>query len=184
MKNIRVAQRYASAFLQVAQQDKTVDSVARDLALIGETLRGSRELRLLVRSPVVSGPKKVAVFRVLFGTRVGKDTLAFVELLIEKHRETLLPEVIAEYKSLCDALLGIITVGVTSAVAVDREQQARLQSELERYTGKKVRLQLQLDASVKGGLVIRIGDTVRDASLKRQLDLLKERFVSGGPLSN
>jgi F-type H+-transporting ATPase subunit delta len=73
---------------------------------------------------------------------------------------------------------------VTSAIEFTPSQRKDLADELERYTRKKVRVRIAVDKAIKGGLVVRIGDTVLDASVRRQLEILRERFLSGGPLTN
>ena len=72
-----------------------------------------------------------------------------------------------------------MNVDVTTAVELTAQQQKVLQTELEQRTGKSVRLRIVTDASIRGGLVVRIGDTVLDASLTHQLERLRERFVRG-----
>ncbi len=73
---------------------------------------------------------------------------------------------------------------MTSAIEFTPSQRKDLADELERYTRKKVRVRIAVDKAIKGGLVVRIGDTVLDASVRRQLEILRERFLSGGPLTN
>ena len=80
--------------------------------------------------------------------------------------------------------MGIVSIDVTSAVEFTPSQEKDLNNELERYTKKKVRVRLTVDRAIKAGLVVRIGDTVLDASMRRQLELLKARFLEGGPSTN
>lgn len=177
MKNARAARRYAMALLGDAEQKNVVDAVAGDLERLGRLIHGSRELRSLIASPLVSIEKKSRVLSVLLGTGVSKETVAFLHMLVEKHREPLLPEIGEQFAALRDEKLGIVTVDVAAAVEFASSQERTLHDRLERYTQKKVRLRFTLDKSIKGGLVIRIGDTVLDASITHQLDLLRERLV-------
>jgi F-type H+-transporting ATPase subunit delta len=176
MKNTRVARRYAAALLGSAGTDKKVDAAAKDLALVGETLAASRELRLLIASPVVRPGKKAEVFRALFGSKIGKETQGFIELLLEKRREGNLPEIIEAFGTLWDERKGIVNVHVTSATDLSSAQEKSLQKELARATGKEIRLKTSVDTAIKAGLVVRVGDTVLDASLRRQLEILRARF--------
>jgi F-type H+-transporting ATPase subunit delta len=184
MKNTRVARRYAQALMLSADSAMSmIDAIAGDLELIKRTLDGSRELRLLLASPVVKSDKKRAVLRELFRSRIGAVTMTFVELLTEKQREGMLSEVIEQFGALRDAKYGIVNVDVASAVEISEQQERSLSAKLEAYTKKKVRLRFALDASLKGGMVVRIGDTVLDASVKRQLEVIRERFVEGHALN-
>jgi F-type H+-transporting ATPase subunit delta len=183
MKNTRVARRYAHALISSSTSDTSVDTLSRDLDLIGGTLAASRELRLLVASPVVKPEKKGAIFAALFGKSIGKETQAFLDLLIEKQREEHLPAIITEFNALCDLRRGIVNVHVVSAADLPSAQKQSLQKELGRITGKHVRLSTAVDAALRGGLVVRVGDTVLDASIRRQLEILRERFLAGGTVT-
>ncbi len=183
MKNTRVARRYAQALMMTTDSTATIDTIAADLELIRNTLQTSRGLRRLVASPIVSGERKRNVFRELFGTRVSRTTLSFLELLTEKQRETILPEIIEQYLALRDERYGIVNVDVAAAIEVTPQQEQRLVEQLERYTRKKVRLRFTVDKALQGGLRVKIGDTVLDASIKHQLALLRERLAHG-QLSN
>jgi len=75
MKNVRVARRYAMALMTAATEQKNIDGTAGDLDMLGNLLRGSREFRLLIASPIVSPAKKKAVFKELLEKRIGGETL-------------------------------------------------------------------------------------------------------------
>ncbi len=177
MKNPRVARRYANALMSVAEEQKSVDSVAADAALIGKILASSRELRLLLASPVISDVKKASVMKALFGGKINVVSSKFIDLLIRKHREGILQEVIDQYLTLRDELRGIMTVDVTSVTPLDRSQEESLARQLGKRTGKTVKLHMKEDAAIRGGLIVKIGDTVLDASVRRQLERLRDRFA-------
>ncbi len=179
MTKSRAARRYAMALMDVAAERHTVDAVAGDLETVEQTIRGSRELQLLIASPVVTPGKKKSVFHALFAERVGKDVLTFLDLLFVKHRENLLPAIVQQYASLRDERAGVVNVDVTTAAELAVPQQERLRAVLERYTGKTVRIRAAIDRSLKGGVRVQIGDTVLDASVRRQLELLRNAFLEG-----
>ncbi len=179
MKNSRVARRYAAALMAAAEKEKTAEAITRDLHMVAATLQQSRDLRLLVASPIVQSPKKAGVFKALFASRVNPHTLAFMELLILKQREGFLEDAIEQYLQLRDIQLGIVNVDVVSAVGFTKPQEDALRGQLERFTGKKVRLRFSLNPGIKGGIIVRVGDTVLDASVTRQLEILGERFARG-----
>lgn len=184
MKNTRVARRYAQALMMATGSTMdAIDAIAGDLETLRQTLEGSRELRLLLVSPVVKSDKKIAVLREVFSQRVGKVTMGFVEMLTEKQREAILPEVIEQYNALRDEAYGIVNVDVASAVELSDQQEKSLTAKLEAFTKKKVRLRYTLDTSLRGGMLVRVGDTVLDSSVRRQLELLRERFVDGHALN-
>jgi F-type H+-transporting ATPase subunit delta len=184
MKNLRVARRYAAALMAAAESSRSIDETAKDLRTAAEMLQVSRDLRLMMASPVVPPAKKTAVVHALLAARVSAETMSFFDLLIHKKRERHLGEIIEEFEALRDEKYGIVNVDVTSAIEFTPSQRKDLADELERYTRKKVRVRIAVDKAIKGGLVVRIGDTVLDASVRRQLEILRERFLSGGPLTN
>ncbi len=179
MTHSRAARRYAAALMGAAEEIKVAEAVAQDLQMVGATLRDSRELRLLVSSPIVPASKKAGAFKALFASRVSPQTMVFINLLIAKQREGILAETIEQYMKLRDIQMGIVNITVASAVELTGKQEEALRGQLERLTGKKVRLHLALTPEIKGGLVVRVGDTVLDASVKRQLEMLGERFARG-----
>jgi len=179
MTHSRAARRYAAALMGAAEEIKVADAVTQDLLMVGATLRDSRELRLLVSSPIVPASKKAGAFKALFASRVSPQTMVFINLLIAKQREGILAETIEEYMKLRDIQMGVVNISVASAVDLTRKQEDALRGQLERLTGKKVRLHVALTPEIKGGLVVRVGDTVLDASIKRQLEILGERFARG-----
>ncbi len=179
MRNTRVARRYALALMTAAEGQQTVESVTVDVAFIGSLTRTSRDLRMLLASPVVSVARKRSVLQALLKGRVQPMTQSFVELLITKQREGLLPDIVAQFDELRDERLGIVNVHVTTAVDLPPEQHKALLLALEQYSQKKVRVRIDVDPAVKGGLRIRIGDTVLDATVTHTLERLHQRFLQG-----
>ncbi|SRR5690606_9951427 len=168
-----VARRYALALYQEAQAQNAVDRTDEDVAALAEALDASRELTALFESPVVPREKKEAVIRRLFDGKLADLTLRFVRLLVEKEREDLLPAVVRAYGALRDERLGIVEAHVRTARALGAEEEKQLERALEARTGKQVRLKVDVEPSLIGGLVVRIGDRVYDRSVQHQLDLLR-----------
>jgi F-type H+-transporting ATPase subunit delta len=122
--------------------------------------------------------------RDLFGKRVDRLTMAFLDLLVSKQREALIPEIVEQFLALRDEMMGIVNADVTSAVELTKPQQKAVARTLEQQTGKQVRTSFAVSSGIRGGLVVRIGDTVFDGSLAHQLKILRERFAQGGPHAN
>ena len=165
--------------MQTAAHQRNIDGIAKDLNLVGTLLRESREFRLFIASPVISAAKKRAVFDAVLEPRVGKETLRFIHLLISKSREGILPDVIVEFRELQDELAGIRNVEVRTVLDLNYAQEKELRSRLEQMIGKKVRLHPVIDKTLKGGLVVRVGDTVFDASVSHQLERMRALFAEG-----
>lgn len=177
MSNLRVARRYAEALMESATDPHQLDRLASDLAFVQEAIKQSRELATFLKSPVISKDKKKAIFAELFRSRVSDATLSFLNLLTAKGREDVLADVIAEFFRMREEKLGIVTVEVRAATELTQEQHQDIQRRFEGFTQKKVRISFSLDKQLRGGFVARVGDTVFDGSVQRQLELLRERFA-------
>lgn len=179
MLNVRVARRYAQAIVELAEQHHTVDLFANDLAVVRGAIKGSPELRLFLKSPIIGKLRKIEVLKLLFGGKVGETVFQFIELLAEKGREDILLDIIDQFFAIRDERQGILNADVRTAVDFSNEQASNLQSTLESYSKKKVHIRFSIDKELRGGFVARIGDTMFDGSIKRQLELLRKRFVEG-----
>lgn len=179
MTNATVARRYAQALYEEAVRTDAVEGTDADVALIAETLDGSRELVRLFESPVVSQAKKDAVVAALFEERLRPLTLRFLRLLIEKGREDLFPEVVRAYRALRDEQQGIVEAHARTALPLSSDEERALTAALETMTGATVRLRVTRDPELLGGLIVRVGDTVYDGSVRHQLASLRERMEHG-----
>jgi F-type H+-transporting ATPase subunit delta len=182
--SLSVARRYARALYEDAAQKESVDRVDEDVAMIQESLDGSPDLKRLFSDPIVSGEKKTAVVEALFAERVHASTLSFLKLLIEKGRETIFTDIVASYQELRDVQLGIVEAYVRSALPMSTAEEKKIIAGLETMTGKKIRLRTEIDRQLLGGLVIRLGDTVYDGSVRHQLTTLHDQLEMSRISSN
>jgi len=179
MTHNRAATRYAAALLGVAVERNELDAVAKDVDVLVQTIAGSPDFATFLRSPVISKEKKKKALREVLAGRTGETVAAFCLLLASKAREMLLPQILREFLKLRDERLGIMNVTARSAAEFSPEQKARLGERIGAATGKKVRLNVERDPSLIGGFTVQYEDTVWDASVSRQLELLGKRLVSG-----
>jgi F-type H+-transporting ATPase subunit delta len=149
------------------------------MELLGDLLGASRDLRLFFQSPVITIEKKRAVVNELFAKKLQKLTLDFLSMLVVKRREETLHDIVKQFMALRDEDLGIISVEIRTVVPCTGGQEKSLVKKIEEYSGKKVRATYSLDKAIQGGFIARAGDTVIDGSIRRQFELLRERFVMG-----
>lgn len=183
MSTSRVARRYAEALLGAAVEARTDERIAADLDAIDATLRHSRELVAVLKSPVIKRELKQSALKAIFGGTADPLTMAFLEFLAEKGREAALADVIVAFRRLRDERLGIMTVDVEAATDLTPDQQTALRQRLESLTRKNIRFAIRIDRSLKGGFRARVGDTVYDGTLRRQLEILRRRFAEGGSIN-
>jgi F-type H+-transporting ATPase subunit delta len=179
MRESRAAHRYALALLEVAEEQKKLDDVRKDFEFIQSLMKDSREFVLFLRSPVITTMKKKHTLSEILKGRVSELVFTFVMLLATRGREGVLPEIIQQFNRLRDERLGILNVTTWSAAKFNDAQQQQLVRQLEEVTKKKVHITYELDASLKGGFLVQHEDTVWDASVRHQLEVLKKRFIEG-----
>ena len=184
MSEYKVSKRYATSLLESAVEKKKLDSVSLDMELVSSTLEANRQLMLALANPVVRPSIKLKVLEEVFKSRVNSETMQFLKFLVEKNREDLLDHIAKIFLELRDEQLGIVNVEVSTAMDFTEDQVNLFKNNLEKFLGKKVRLSFKIDPDVIGGFVAKVDDTVFDASLKHQLELLKRQFLKGGASLN
>ena len=170
-----MAGRYALALFELARDGDVLDAVAADLASFATMLDESADLRRLIRSPVLSREdqgKALAALAARAG--FGELTTKFLGLVAEHRRLFALPEVIEAYRAMLAEHKGEVAAELVSAVPLQEEQVATLEKQLSGAVGKQVMLAARVDPGLLGGLVVRVGSRMLDASLRtklRQLEL-------------
>jgi F-type H+-transporting ATPase subunit delta len=176
MSQRTVTRRYATALYQEADASGVLEAIDEDVLMLRNSIESNRELSRFFGSPVIPQEKKDTILQELLRDRVAPLILQFLRLLVEKDRETLTKEILDEYQSLRDEQRGIVDARVTVAQALTDEDREVLLEALEERTGKDVRLHIEEDPDLIGGLVVRIGDRVFDGSVRSQLNALHDRF--------
>ena len=179
MSEILVARRYANALYEQANAIGAVEEVDEDVAALLESLAGSRALVNFFRSPIISREKKSVTVKSLFEGRLGETTLRFLDLLVGKRREAILRAILSAYGDLRDDQLGIAGALARSAHPLSDVDRENVRESLARLTGRKIRLKTEADGYLIGGLIVRIGDTVYDGSVRHKLNHLRDQFALG-----
>lgn len=180
MTETKISSRYSSSFLEIAIEKNFLEKASSDMELILNAFEKSRELKLVVESPVIKSEKKESILMEIFSGKVDPETLNFIKFIVLKGREALLPSIAVRFLELKDEHLGIIRASVTSAFELTNEQKNQLKDKFESALGKKVLLSYQIDKNILGGFIAKVGDTIYDASVMHQLDQLKNHFIKVG----
>ena len=180
MRLSTLARRYAGALFEIARQSDVIDQVESDLGMIGYSLQTMPKLVETLRHPLIPPVRKKAIVAEIFRDHVQDVTLRFVELVIDKRREEILPDVEPEYVRLANDYRGILPVAITSAVPLTKDEMRLLKGRLDELTGKNTDLELSEDPDLIGGLTICIGDTVIDGSVRGYLAVLREQMLGNG----
>jgi len=176
MTSPAVVSRYARALVDVVLDPKSqVDpsQIAAQLRAFAAMLAASAELRHALASPAVAtGRKRTVIGRIADRLEISRIARNFLFVLNSHRRMDALEAVVETFEVLLDERLGFTRANVTSAQELNSSQRATLEAELNKLTGKRVRLRFATDARLIGGLVARIGSTVYDGSLKGRLESL------------
>jgi F-type H+-transporting ATPase subunit delta len=176
-----LGRRYAKALLELAREQGELDPVLRDVGSLAAAWKTSRDLREIVRNPVVPRPAlKAAVDAVMDKLGCSKLVRNTVDLLADKGRLAHLEEVLHALEELAEAEKGRVRVEVISARPLNDAYYARLIEKLKRVTDREVVLVKKQDPSLIGGVVTRIGDQVFDGSLSNRLNELRETLLANG----
>jgi F-type H+-transporting ATPase subunit delta len=177
-----MAGRYASALFSLARDEQATDEVAAALASFDDLVAQSSDLARLVRSPVFSAEAQTRALAALLDKGgIGGLAANFIKLTAKKRRLFAIREMIADYHKLNDAYRGVVRAEATSAAALSTEHVAALKQALTGVTGgKSVEVSLNVDPSIIGGLVVRLGSRMVDGSLKTKLNAIRTRMKEVG----
>jgi F-type H+-transporting ATPase subunit delta len=173
-KQTDVGARYAQALFDLALETKALGAVEGDLAALQTACDESAELRRFLRSPVFSAEDKGKVLTAIaHKAKFNTTTLKFIGVLAANRRADALPAVIAGFERLAAAHRGVVAAEVTSAVRLSVAQARDLKAALAEALGKEPQITARVDPSILGGLKVKVGSRLFDASLRSKLDSLK-----------
>ena len=172
-----VVRRYATTLLEAADETGATAAVQGDVERLLETVRQSGELAEFLANPLTASQAQANVLRELFSGKVEVLTLNFLRLMAVRGRASIIGAALDSFLDQVAEREGIISAEVRSAVALSEEQCQRLRERLEHRSGRTVRLDVQVDASLRGGAIVRVGDTVFDGSVNTYLERLQARLA-------
>ena len=177
-----VSRRYAAALFSLGKEAgmAELERYGASLSALGEAVEKTPKLAEAFRNPVLSSEeKKKVVLSLLDVAGGGAVEKRFCALLADKDRLNLLPAIAADFGVMLDEASGISRGVVTTAVELDDEHMNKIKNKLESQTGRKLVLEYVIDPAIIGGIILRVGDSVYDASLRAQLDNLRESIKRG-----
>ena len=175
MKQTILAKRYAKAIFTVGQEQEKYEEYDEVLQGLADLYTTHPEVVDALTNPLYPMDVKENVMKGIVGS-MKVDTIMgnFLNLLVQKKRAEILPEIAAAYKTMVDEAKNISHGNVISAIELSDELKANVQTILEKLTGKKVELTTSVDQSIIGGIIAQVGDLVLDGSIKTQLAGLKD----------
>jgi F-type H+-transporting ATPase subunit delta len=176
-----VSGRYATALFELARDEKSIDAVKADLEKFEAMLADSTDLKRLVRSPVFSaGEQSRALAAVLDKAGISGVAAKFLKVLTANRRLFAVTDVIRAFRALVARFKGEATADVTVAEKLSDKNLDALKTALKSVTGKDVALNVNVDPSIIGGLVVKLGSRMVDSSLRTKLNSIKHAMKEAG----
>jgi F-type H+-transporting ATPase subunit delta len=179
MRDSTIARNYAETLLALASKAQDLRGWGKMLTDVSTAMEENPSLRLFLESPKVSAEKKSEVIGKAFSDRMPRLMLRFLQSVVMHRRQMLIPEIAREYMDLVDEKEGRIHARVTVSREADAETQGMIAAQLSRMFAKDVIPHYTVDPSIMGGVIVNIGDTVLDGSVRKRLSSLRRRMLSG-----
>jgi F-type H+-transporting ATPase subunit delta len=171
-----IATVYARSLFEVAKEQGKLDDVRDQVGAFADALSETRELQVFFFSPYFStAEKEDGLDKVVSGA--DPVVMNFLKLLIEKHRMPVLFRVRATYDAMWEDENKLLPVSITSAVELDEGTVKELGDRIAEQTGRKVELSSQVEPDILGGIVVQVGNSVLDASVRNRLEQLRKQVV-------
>lgn len=180
MREPTIAKNYAETLLELAQKaGGDLRGWGDMLDTVANAMESDRRLRVFLESPRVSAQQKNEVIQKAYGAVLPRNYVRFLQALVKHRRQMLIPTIAHEYHDLVDHVEGRVHASVTVARDADEADRQLVRSQLSRALGKDVVPHFHVNPSILGGVVVRVGDTVLDGSVRRRLATLKHRMLAG-----
>jgi F-type H+-transporting ATPase subunit delta len=171
-----LARIYGTSLFDVARKEGKLDVVREQLGQFADAVAADRTFQVFLFSPYFSTEeKKNGLERALTGT--DPVLMRFLELLVEKHRMPVLFRIREEYNSLCEQAEQRLAVEITSAVELDERTADGVAEQIGKHTGRHIELRRRVDPEIIGGLIVRVGNSILDASIRTRLESLRREVA-------
>ena len=178
MRDTTIAKNYAEALLELARRADDPVGWGKLMRDVANGVLQDVTVQHFLESPKISEAQKNEVFFQALGDRVPRHFLRFLQTLVRKRRQMLIPTISTEYDKLLDIHEGRVHANVTVARETNAEDESRIAEQLSRVIGKTVVPHLNVNPAILGGVVVKIGDTVMDGSVRRRLGKLRNQILA------
>lgn len=175
MASTRAAIRYAKAILQMSQANNNTVNVAKDMMSIVNAVKGSKELKDFLQSPIIKGEIKYSSLEQIFAS-AQNETKGLFKLLLANKRFELLPTIASDFNALVNELNGVEIAKVTTAFPITADLEAKVLAKIKEFSNKTITLENIVDESIIGGFILTMGDQQYNASVSSRLQNLKREF--------
>jgi F-type H+-transporting ATPase subunit delta len=177
MREPTIAKNYAEALLELARKSNDLRGWGEMIDAVGNAVESDRRLRVFLESPRVSATRKNEIIQKAYGATMPRTFVLFLQALVRNRRQMLIPAIAHEYLDLVDQIEGRVHASVTVARDPDDADRKMISEQLSRALGKDVVPHFVVNEAILGGVVVRVGDTVLDGSVRRRLATLRSRML-------
>jgi len=172
-----IADRYALAFMNLAQQQDLYDKFDSDLDLVKQTVNANKDLKDFFEHPLIQANDKKEVVETIFKEHVSVYTMNLIKLLIDKNRIFILAILADHYKALLNKKRNISTAQIITAIEIDEETKNRVKEKLQSVFNKTIEIETHIDKKIIAGMIVKIGDKIIDGSIKTKFENMKKQVV-------
>ncbi len=177
MREPTIAKNYAEALLELARKANDLRGWGEMIEGVANAVESDRRLRLFLESPRVSVKQKNEIFLKAYGATVPKNFVRFLQALVRNRRQMIIPQISHEYQDLVDQAEGRVHASVTVAREANEADRKVIADQLSRALGKEVVPHFVVNEAILGGVIVRVGDTVLDGSIRRRLTTLRAKML-------
>ena len=178
MSENKAASRYAKAIIDLSIENKSLEEVKGDMALISKVIDDNPELEAILNNPIVPIDKKAAILVDLFQDKVHTISISFMKLMVSKGRSAIVFSASKQVVTQYNTIKGIVTAEVSSAIALTAESRAEIVALVKKELGaNEVMIKEKVNSNLIGGFILKVGDKQFDASIASGLNKLKNEFA-------
>ncbi|MEG1257382.1 F0F1 ATP synthase subunit delta [Clostridium sp.] len=171
-----IASRYAEALFQVGEESNSTEKLYNELKAVVDIIKENTEFSNILKSPIVSKEDKKTLLSNIFGAQIDKEMLNFMKILADKDRLSFLANIQEAFKALLNKKNNILEGIAITAVCMKEDEVKALQAKLSTKYNKTVILKNEVDESILGGVLVRLGNEEIDGTVKNRLDKMKEQL--------
>jgi F-type H+-transporting ATPase subunit delta len=183
MKGTRAASRYAKSLLGLAVEQGSLEAIKQDMDLIVNVCQSSRDLVVLLKSPLVKSDKKLSILNEIFAGKISGLTFRFIEIITNNRRESILLVIATSFQQQYREHKKILKAVVTTAVGIDDNLRSKVLDLLKKQADGEVELVEKVNKDLIGGFVLTYNDNQVDASVSAQLAKLRQSFSENAYIS-
>ena len=176
MKETRIAIRYAKALFELSIEQKSLEQTNQDMILVRTVCLENKDFRLLLSSPIIKSDKKQSIMKSLFEEKLGKLSLAFLNIIAAKRRESFIEPIAEQFLAVYKEYKGMISATLTTATGADDQIRNTVKDLVRDFTKKEVDLVEEIKGEIIGGFILRFGQYQFDDSIRKKIMRLKREF--------